>query len=117
MRVPAINCVGAALASATSAMIMTRRGEEIILEVGKFFERIRDDKRRIVRIGLIPIMAALNHVRDAAASPITAAVRHEELPALIVIKAPLIAAALGKNFELMAHRMVAPHAGAQLGAF
>src|SRR5204862_2678299 len=50
-------------------------------------------------------------------APIAAAVRHENLSPLVVIEAPLVAAAMGEYLELAPHRVITPHARAEFGAF
>src|SRR5438093_5047145 len=96
-------------------MIVPRRREQVIAETGKILGRIRDDEGRVVRIRLIPKMTALNDVSGRSPAPIAAAVRHENLSALVVIEAPLVAAAVGEYIELAPHRVITPNARAELG--
>src|SRR2546425_3370870 len=97
-------------------MIISRRREEVIAETGKILGRIRDDEGRVVRIRLIPKMTALNDVSRRSPAPIAAAVRHEYLSALVIIEAPLVAAAVGEYLEMAAHRVITPHARAEFDA-
>src|SRR6266571_4603939 len=100
VRVTAVDQVAAGFARAAGSMIVPRRRQEVIAETGKVLGRIRDDERRVVRIRLIPKMTAMNDVSRQSHAPIAAAVRHENLSALVVIEAPLVAAAVGEYFEL-----------------
>ena len=116
VRVASVDFVAARFARATGAVIVARRSEQVVAEPGEILGRIRDDKGRVVCVGLVPIVAALDHVGGAAKAPIAAAVSHENLAALVVIEAPLIAAAVREHLELSPHRMIPPHARAQFDA-
>src|SRR6185437_6914895 len=107
----AIDRVAATHAGPAGAMIIAGRSKQVIAELREFLWRGRDDDRRIIRIHLVPELTALDDVRGETASPIAAAMRHEQLAVLIVIEPPGTAAAMGKNLELAPHRVVAPNAG------
>src|SRR5262245_11179648 len=109
----AVNGVTARRTRATSAVVIARGSEQVVAEAGKVRRRIGNDERGVVRVGLVPEVSALKDMRCAAASPITAAMRHEKLAVLVVIQAPLVAAAVREHFELVPHGMIPPHARSQ----
>src|SRR5204863_1025554 len=96
---------------------VTGGGEKIVFEFGEIFRGFGDDEGGIVCVGLVPVMATLDDVSGAAAAPITAAMGHEDLAVLIIIKAPLVAAAIGEDLEGAANGMIAPDARTQLRSF
>src|SRR5262249_37072972 len=85
VRMTAIDGITTRFAGAASAVIVTRRGEQVVAEAGKIRRRVGHDEWCVVRVGLVPIMPALNHVRGATAAPIAATVCHKELTALIMV--------------------------------
>src|SRR4051812_34968541 len=113
----AVDGVCSASACAACAVIVTRAGEKIILEFGKFARRISQNVGRVVRVGLVPKLRALDDVRDPSPAPIAAAVRHEKLAVFVIVEAPWIAAAVREDFEFVTNRMVTPNAGAKFRAF
>src|SRR5262249_30228479 len=115
VRVAAIDGITAARARATGAMIVTRGREQVVAELRERFGRIRDNEWRIVPVHLVPELAALQDVGGRAFAVVAAAVRHEKLAVFVIVETPGIAAAVRKDLELAPHRMIAPHAGAQLG--
>src|SRR5690606_12285063 len=90
--------------------------EEIIAEAGEIARRFGDDEVGIICVGLVPEHAALDDVGGAAAAPVAAAMGHEDLAVLVVIEAPLVAAAFGEDFEFVANGMITPDAGAEFGS-
>src|SRR5688500_5810181 len=112
-----VDRIAAGLPCSTGAVVVTGGGEKVIAEAGEIARRFGDDEVGIIRIGLVPENAALNDMGGAAAAPVAAAMRHEDLAVLVVIEAPLVAAAVGEDFEFVADGMIAPDAGAEFGAF
>src|SRR2546422_11350994 len=88
VRMPTVNRVTPARSCSAGAVVVTCRRQQVIAEVRKFLWWSRDDEWRVVRVYLVPKLAALDYVCRRAASPVAAAMRHEKLAMLIVIESP-----------------------------
>src|SRR5690606_32405039 len=75
------------------------------------------DERRVVVVRLVPVVRVADDVGRAALAVMTAAVRHERGAERVEIEAPLVAAAGGEDFELVAHGMITPDARADFLTF
>src|SRR4029453_15522839 len=113
MRMATVDSVAARLAGPTGTMVVTRRSQQVIAKMRIVSRRIRKNKRCMIGIRLVPVMTPLNDVRRATAAPIAATMGHEQLPTLVIIQAPLVAASMREYLELVPNRMIAPHSGTQ----
>ena len=70
----------------------------------------------VISIGLVPIMRPLNDVCCRTTTPVAATVCNKELAEFVEVESPLIAAAVGKHFELVTNGMISPDSRAQFDA-
>src|SRR5262249_46784689 len=113
MRMAAIDGTRSRLAGAPLTAVIACRGRQIVLEMRDAARSRVGNKVWIVRIGLIPEMAIADHAGRSTASPIAAAVCHEELADFVEGEPPLVAAAVREDFKFPLHRMITPDTGAE----
>ena len=99
------------LASPAFAESVARRGTQVVAKVRRVARMDAGDKRRVPRVGLVPVVATFDNVGRRPAPPVAAAVSHEQLAALVVIKPPLVAASMCEDFERFPRRVIAPYTG------
>ena len=117
VRVATVDGAGSGFSCAAFPVAVTSRSQQVVAKEGVTGWRGPGNKVGVVAIGLVPIMPALNDVCRGTASPVAATVCHEELAEFVEVQAPLIAAAVGKHFELVTHGMVPPDPRTQFDAF
>ena len=106
MRVPAVKDFRSAFSRSTFAVAIACRRQHKVPHGTDAGHRIRRNEWSVAIIELSPIVSSLNHVCGRASSPVTATMRHEQLPVIVEVEPPLIAAAMCEHFEFVSSRMV-----------
>src|SRR4030095_6927197 len=108
--------IAARFARASRSMIIPGRGQKVISEPGEFGRWFRHNERGVVGVGLVPEVSPLNHVGGPAASPVAAAMGHEQLSAFVMIETPRVASTMREDLDIVTDRMITPHPGPEFMA-